>query len=80
MASYFDELHVEENEMPGERIERLNRETIRMIFDHDPSRYGEVLNFQNTPPASKSEIEKLKASLVDELVIQGNILKFIHLN
>lgn len=68
MASYFDELHVEENEIPTVRLERLTRETFRMIFDHDPSRYGDIINFQNTPPASKSEIEKLSIPLSDELL------------
>lgn len=68
MASYFDELHVEEDEMPTVRLERLTRETFRMLFDHDPARYGDIINFQNTPPASKSEIEKLKAPSSEELI------------
>ncbi|NP_001155404.1 RING finger protein 181-like [Acyrthosiphon pisum] len=68
MASYFDELHVEEDEMPTVRLERLTRETFRMLFDHDPARYGDIINFQNTPPASKSEIEKLKAPSFEELI------------
>lgn len=68
MASYFDELHVDEDEMPMVRIERLTRETFRMLFDHDPARYGEIINFQNTPPASKSEIEKLNEPSLDELL------------
>jgi len=68
MASYFDELHVEEDEMPTVRLERLTRETFRMLFDHDPARYGDIINFQNTPPASKSEIEKLKTPSFEELI------------
>lgn len=68
MASYFDELHVEEDEIPTVRIERLTRETFRMLFDHDPARYGDIINFQNTPPASKSEIAKLKAPSFEELI------------
>lgn len=68
MASYFDELHVEEDEIPTVRIERLTRETFRMLFDHDPVRYGDLVHFQNTPPASKSEIEKLITPLLDELL------------
>lgn len=68
MASYFDELHVEENEMPSVRIERLTRETFRMLFDHDPARYGDIINFQNTPPASKSEVEKLRAPTPEDVL------------
>lgn len=71
MASYFDELHVEEEEEPTDRIHRLTRETFRMLFDYDPARYGDVLSVQNIPPASKKEIEKLKVPLIDELVMQG---------
>lgn len=67
MASYFDELHVDEDEMPNDRIERLTRETFRMLFDHDPARYGDIINFQNTPPAAKSEIEKLVSPSINEL-------------
>lgn len=76
MASYFDELHVDENEMPMVRIERLTRETFRMIFDQDPTRYSEIIHFQNTPPASKSEIEKLNSPSFNELL--GNY--FSHKN
>lgn len=68
MASYFDELHVDEDEIPTNRRERLTRETFRMLFDHDPVRYGDMVNFQYTPPASKSEIEKLSTPLFDELL------------
>jgi len=68
MASYFDELHVEEDEVPTVRIERLTRETFRMLFDHDPARYGEIMNFQNIPPAAKSEIKKLNQPPFDELL------------
>lgn len=77
MASYFDELHVEEDEIPTIREERFTRETFRMLFDHDPIRYGNMVNFQNTPPASKSEIEKLSAPLLDELL--GKYLKYIYI-
>lgn len=76
MASYFDELHVEEDEIPTVRIERLTRETFRMLFDHDPARYGDIINFQNTPPASKSEIEKLKAPSFEELIGINCITKY----
>lgn len=76
MASYFDELHVDENEMPVVSIERMTRETFRMLFDQDPIRYSEIVNFLNTPPASKSEIKKLKAPSLDELL--GN--SFFHKN
>jgi len=68
MASYFDELHVEEDEVPTVRIERLTSETFRMLFDHDPVRYGEVMNFQTIPPAAKSEIKKLYQPTFDELL------------
>lgn len=84
MASYFDELHVEEDEMPNARIDRLTRETFRMLFDHDPARYGDMINFQNTPPASKSEIEKLSAPSFEELIgkifisEKYNLLKIIN--
>lgn len=74
MASYFDELHVEEDEIPTVRLERLTRETFRMIFDHDPARYGDIINFQNTPPASKSAIEKLEKTLPNDLL--GKIVLF----
>lgn len=69
MASYFDELHVEEEEEP-ERIHRLTRETFRMLFNYDPTRFSEI-NIENIPPASKEEIEKLKAPLIDKLIMQG---------
>jgi hypothetical protein len=68
MASYFDELHVDEDEVPTVRVERLTRETFRMLFDHDPIRYGDMVNYQSSPPASKSEIEKLITPLFDELL------------
>lgn len=67
MASYFDELHVDEDELAPVRIERLTRETFRMLFDHDPAHYGDIVNFQNTPPASKCAIEKLKAPSSEDL-------------
>jgi len=67
MASYFDELHVEEDEVPSVRVGRLTRETFRMLFDHNPVRYGEIINFQTIPPASKSEIQKLDQPSFDEL-------------
>lgn len=73
MASYFDELQIEENETQRERVSRLNRETFLMLLNGDPRRYGEILNLQRVPPAAISEIEKLKAPLIDELVIQGTI-------
>lgn len=75
MASYFDELNVEENELPASRIDRLTRETFQMLIDYDPSRYGDVVNSQSTPPASQSEIEKLKAPSNEE--IQG-MNKYLH--
>lgn len=78
MASYFDELHVDEDEMPNDRIERLTRETFRMLFDHDPARYGDIINFQNTPPASKSEIKKLISPSINELsgkiILKGTLI------
>lgn len=76
MASYFDELHVEEDEvlpMSSAHMGRLTRETFRMLFDHNPIRYGEILNFQTIPPASKSEIQKLDQPSFDELT-GNNIL------
>lgn len=69
MASYFDELHVEEDELPAARENRLTREAFRMLLDYDPSRYGEIAsNLEAPPPASKSEIEKLKAPPLDEIL------------
>lgn len=73
MASYFDELNVEEVELATDRIARLTRETYRMLFDHDPARFGHILNTQTYPPASKTEIGKLKVPLIDELVKKGTI-------
>lgn len=68
MASYFDERNVEENEETNDRIQRLTRETFRMILDQDPYRYGNIVHSQITPPASKSEIEKLKITSQDDLL------------
>ncbi|XP_050436992.1 E3 ubiquitin-protein ligase RNF181-like [Adelges cooleyi] len=68
MASYFEELNVDENELPGSLVERLTRESFRMIFDYDPESYGDVINSQRSPPASKSEIEKLRIPSVDEIL------------
>jgi len=75
MASYFDELHVEEDEMPNVRIESLTRETFRMLFDHDPTQFGDIISFQNIPPASKSEVEKLSAPSFEELIGKVFILE-----
>lgn len=72
MASYFDELHFEEDEVP---FERLTRETYRILFDHDPSRFIDIINLQNTPPASKSEIEKLSIPLSEELLGKLYLIK-----
>lgn len=70
MASYFDELHVDEaeDEIDYHRSERLTRETFRMLFEHDPARYGDLMNFQITPPASKLAVEKLNTTPSDDLL------------
>lgn len=71
MASYFEERNVEENEETNARIQRLTREAFRMIFDQDPYRYGDIVHSQVTPPASKTEIDKLNPASEDKL--SGNI-------
>ncbi|VVC36318.1 Zinc finger, RING-type,Zinc finger, RING-CH-type,Zinc finger, RING/FYVE/PHD-type [Cinara cedri] len=68
MASYFEERNVNENEETNDRIQRLTRETFRMIFDQDPYQYDNIVNNQITPPASKSEIDKLKIVSHDKLL------------
>lgn len=79
MASYFDELDVEEDERPAARINRLTRETFRMIFDYDPLRYGEIVgDMQAPPPASKSEIDKLIVPSLDEILGKIVFYKKLH--
>lgn len=76
MANYFDELNLEETELPLNRIERLTRETYRFLVDFDPSRFGLIFNTNTYPPASKTEIENLKVPLIDELVKKGKTIFF----
>lgn len=65
MASYFEELAVPENESDEVRVERLTRETFRMMFDHNPGTWADT--HPTPPPASKAAIEKLKVPSAEEL-------------